>query len=348
MSGSTPARPTRPRVVVVTGASSGIGRACALLLARSGDTVVLAARGAVALEQVAERCRGYGGQVLAVPLDVTATGDVDALADTALRRFGRVDAWVHTAAVMAYGRFEDVPVEVFRRVVEVDLLGAATVARTALRVFRSQPAYPGGPVGTGRRAGHGTLVVGSSLLAHVTAPYMSGYITSKWGLRGLVRVLQQETRDAPGIRICLVAPGSVNTPIYHRAANYVGRPARPPRPVDQPDRVARAVLRCVDRPRRQVSVGVANPVIRFGFAALPGVYDTLVGPLMRVGGLSRRPVEPHDGTVFAPVAAASAARGAWGRVWPAGLAAGATATATAVLGVAAARARRGPGRHSRP
>src|SRR5699024_6412014 len=113
---------------------------------------------------------------------------------------GRIDVWVDTAAVMAYGRFEDLPPEVFEKVVTTDLFGPANVARTALRQFRAQ--------------GRGTLILTSSLLAHVTVPYIGAYVTAKWGLRGLTRTLRQETRDAPGIKVCTLAPGSVDTPIY--------------------------------------------------------------------------------------------------------------------------------------
>ncbi|XVU21448.1 SDR family NAD(P)-dependent oxidoreductase [Actinoplanes sp. CA-054009] len=267
------------RVVVLTGASSGIGRAAALAFARRGDRVVLAARGSPDLELTATATGG-----LAVPADISDAASVDALASAAVRAYGRIDVWVDTAAVMAYGKFEDLPPSVFDKVVTTDLLGAANVARAALRVFRAQ--------------GEGTLVLCSSLLAHVTVPYMSAYVTAKWGLRGLVRTLRQETRDAPGITVCTVAPGSVDTPIYRRAANYAGRAGSPPPPVASPAKVAGAILRQVDKPRPEVSVGLANRVIEFGFVAMPAVYDALVTTMMRTFGLSRRRIAPHDGNVF--------------------------------------------------
>ncbi|WDZ87875.1 SDR family NAD(P)-dependent oxidoreductase [Micromonospora cathayae] len=290
------------RVVVVTGATSGIGRAAALAFAARGDHLVLAARAPQTLAEVRAECAAAvaaAGAVTVetVPTDVTDPGAVDALARTALARFGRIDVWVHTAAVMAYGRFDELPAEVFDQVVRTDLLGAAAVARTALRRFRA--------------AGGGTLVFTGSVLGHVTAPYMSGYVTSKWGLRGLVRVLQQECRDTPGVHVCLVSPGSVDTPVYQQAANYLGRIGRPPPPVTTPERVARAIVASVDRPRRETPVGKANLVLRFGFTVLPGLYDVLVGPLVRAAGLSRRPVAPHAGVVFAPDPTGEALRGGW-------------------------------------
>ena len=284
------------RVVVLTGASSGIGKAAARAFARRGDRLVLAARGLADLESVAAAC---GGDPLVVPTDVTRCQQVDELAEAAVNRFGRIDVWVDTAAVMAYGRFEDLPANVFDKVVTADLLGPANVARTALRQFRAQ--------------GWGTLILCSSLLGHITAPYMSAYVTAKWGLRGLMRTLRQETRDARDIRVCALVPGSVDTPIYTSAANYAGYVGRPPPPVDTPERVADAIVRLADRPKAETSVGATNRLIEFGFVALPPVYDALVGPLMRRVALSRRRATPGTGNVFAPTARIDGGPARWGR-----------------------------------
>ncbi|AEV87213.1 short-chain dehydrogenase [Actinoplanes sp. SE50] len=277
-----------PPTVVITGASSGVGRASALAFARCGARLALAARSAEALETVAAECRALGARVVTVVADVTEPAMVREVAAAV----DRVDVWVHTAAVMAYGRFEDVPVEVFDQVVRVDLLGAANVARVALETFRRQ-----------RR---GVLIFGGSLLGTVVTPYTSSYVTSKWGLRALVRALRLETRDAADIHVCLVSPGAVDTPIYRRAANFAGRYGQPPPPVDSPEKVAAAILRCARRPRGTVNVGIANKIISLGFVVTPALYDVLVGPLMRRGGLSRERVGPHNGNVFTPVHHAAA------------------------------------------
>lgn len=311
--------------MVITGASSGIGRASALRFAARGDRLVLGARGDDGLSSVAAACRDAGAEVISRSTDVTRRETVRALATAAVDRFGRIDVWVDTAAVMAYGRFEDVPAEVFDGVVATNLIGAANVAREALSVFRAQ-----------RR---GTLILGSSLLSRIAVPYVGAYVASKWGHRGLARVLRLETRDMTGIRICLVSPGSVNTPIYRSAANYAGRVGRPPPPVDPAVKVAGAIVRIADRPRAERSVGLTNGFVRFGFTALPPVYDALVGPLMRLGGLSREKVDAHDGNVFGPRSAGYRARGGWGRHWlrTAGVAAGIGVAAAGVRLVRASR-----------
>jgi short-subunit dehydrogenase len=310
-------------VVVVTGASSGIGRATALELARAGADLVLSARSASSLESAAGECRALGAEVLTVVADVVEESDVERVLAAATARFGRVDGWVHTAAVVAYGRFEDVPAETFRRVVDTNVHGSVHAARAALRQFRAQ--------------GHGTLVLTGSLLGEIATPYMSGYVTSKWAVRGLARVLAVESRDLPDVHVCIVSPGGVDTPVYLQAANYAGFVGRPPPPVDSPEKVARAVVRSLrdHRPRR--AVGLANLVSRAGFTLLPPVFDLLVTPLMRAGGLSRERVEPHDGNVFEPRADGDAVHGRWGRHW---LRAVAAAGTTAALGTAAEVRRR--------
>jgi NAD(P)-dependent dehydrogenase (short-subunit alcohol dehydrogenase family) len=288
-------------VVVITGASSGIGRATAHKLALRGARLVLSARSAASLEAAADECRKSGADVLTVVADVAAEDDVVRLKDAAVQRFGRVDGWVHTAAVIAYGRFEDVPSAVFRQVVDTDVHGSVHASRAALEQFREQ--------------GHGTLVLTGSLLGEIATPYMSSYVTSKWAVRGLARVLAIEARETPDVHVCVVSPGGVDTPIYRQAANYAGRTGRPPPPVVSPELVAAAIVRSLvdHRPRR--SVGPANLVARAGFTLLPRVFDLLVVPLLRVGGLSRQQVEPHDGNVFAPTPEGNAVHGAWGRPW---------------------------------
>ncbi|WP_433797279.1 SDR family NAD(P)-dependent oxidoreductase [Actinoplanes sp. CA-252034] len=290
------------QVVVITGASSGVGRATALAFARTGARLVLASRSRPALDDVAASCRAAGADVRVTVADVLRPETVEEVAATAVTAFGGIDVWVNTAAVMAYGKFEDVPAGVFERVVEVDLLGGATVARVALARFRRQ--------------GRGVLIFGGSLLGTVVTPFTSSYVTSKWGLRALIRALRLETRDAPDIHVCLVSPGAVNTPIYRNAANYAGVIGKPPPPVDQPETVAAAIVRCAHRPRGTVSVGLANRIIALGFAVTPPLYDALVVPLMRVGGLSREPVEAHHGNVFEPAPpAAEGVHGEWRPSW---------------------------------
>ena len=290
---------TGSAVVVVTGASSGIGLSTARAFAARGDHLVLASRSGDRLAQVAAQCLAEGaGGALVVVTDVAEERSAQNLIDTAVATHGRVDVVVHSATVMAYGAIEELPPEIFRAVVDTAIQGTFFVARAALEVFRAQ------------RRGH--LVVVNSLLGSIAAPEMGAYVVAKWGQAGLIRVLQLETRNEPEILVSTVSPGGVNTPIYYQAANVTGRSARPPLPVDSPEKVARAILSCVDRRRARVSVGPANPLIVAGFRLLPKVYDALVTPLLHLASLTRRPAtEPTAGNVLRPRPGGEAEHGRW-------------------------------------
>ena len=282
------------QVVLVTGASSGIGAAVVQAYARRGAALVLLARSKGTLEQMRTEALELGAcAALVTPADVSDAAAVDAAFAAAVARFGRVDVVVHSAAVVAYGRLDEVPADVWNRVITVNVTGTANVARSTLAHFASRAGTADGPDG-------GSLVVVGSVLGQATVPFMGSYVTSKWAVRGLTRVLQQEARELPGVHVGIVNPGSIGTPIYDLAANYAGRVGRPPPPVYSPERVARTVLRVADRRDRAAGVSITNPVIRLGFTLVPRIYDAIVTPAMKVAGLRRQPIEPHTGNVFTP------------------------------------------------
>jgi NAD(P)-dependent dehydrogenase (short-subunit alcohol dehydrogenase family) len=294
----TPTDPARPQTVLITGASSGIGRATAVKLAGRGARLVLVSRGRESLEEAATEARAAGAETVVVrPADVLDEDAFRAAVDSAVEQFGRLDVVVHAAQVMAYGRIEDVPKEVYEQVVDVAVHGTATVARVVLPVFRRQ------------KAGH--LVVVNSLLGNIAAPLMGSYVTAKWGQLGLIRVLQQETRDEPGISVTAVQPGGVDTPIYFQGATWTGSTGRPPPPVYSPQRVARTVLSTLDRPRRVVQAGLFNPLITAGFRLVPGVFDLLVGPLFQRMAVANDEVAPTEGNVFESKPEGNATEGRW-------------------------------------
>ena len=149
-----------------------------------------------------------------------------------------------------------------------------------------------------REQQYGTLIVVNSLLGEIAVPQMGAYATSKWGQLGLVRTLQLETRDERHIHVCLVNPGSVNTPIYYQAANFTGRVPRPPMPIQQPDKMARHIVRMAEHPRRQVAAGPVNLITIAGFRFLPFVYERIVGPLFRLAALTDDWAAPAAGNTL--------------------------------------------------
>lgn len=277
------------RAVLIIGASSGIGRAAALQLAASGDRLVLAARADLALRRLRQECLDAGAvSVTTRALDVRDAQAVDRLVDAAAEELGRLDVVLQSAGVVAYGRFEEIPATVFDAVLATNVTGPGNVARAVLPLLRRQ------------RRGH--LILVGSVLGNIAVPFMTPYVISKYAVRSLGRQLALENRDLPGVRISVVSPGSVDTPIYQQAANYLGRAGRPPAPVDSAQRVAAAIVKVIERPRDRVSVGRANPLMRLGFTFLPAVFDLAVGPLFRLAGTKPGHQGPTVGNVLQPQA----------------------------------------------
>lgn len=291
-----------PLVVAIVGASSGIGLATARACAARGDHLLLGSRSERSLATAAESCRQLGAaSVHCQPLDVVEADSVRAFFQAVSGQADRLDVVVNTAATMAYGKLEELDPEIFQRVTRIAIEGTFAVARESLAIFRRQRA--------------GTLIVVNSVVGSIAAPQLGAYVTAKWGQAGLLRTLQLEVLAEPDIHVCTIAPGGVNTPIYQQAANITGRSPKPPLPVDQPEKVAEAILRCMEQPRNRISVGLANHFMQFGFQVFPWLYDRMVGPLLQLLSLSDQPTQPSTGNVLEPNPAGEAASGPWQRRW---------------------------------
>lgn len=286
-------------VVVITGASSGIGRATARTLAEHGASVVLAARGEQSLREVADECEAAGGRALVVPTDVTDEEAVRVLARRTVESFGRIDVWVNNAGVIVYGQFEQIPTETYRRVIETNLFGQIHGARAVLPYFREQ--------------GGGVLVNMSSLWGRMPSPYVNAYVTSKSGINAFSESLRDGLADTEDIHVCTVLPESVDTPIFHHAANYAGRAVRPVPPVADPDRVVRAILRCIRHPRREVTVGQVGHLEAVMQEVVPGSFGWLAPHVMKQAAFRSEPAEPGPGNVFEPMPEWNRVTGGWRR-----------------------------------
>jgi NAD(P)-dependent dehydrogenase (short-subunit alcohol dehydrogenase family) len=286
-----------PSVAVVTGASSGIGRATALELARRGTSVVAVARREEALKDVASACRRLGVPAFDAPADVTDEEAVRGVARAAVERFGRVDLWVNNAGVTLFARFEEAPSDLYRRVIETNLFGSVHGARAAIPVFREQ--------------GGGMLVNVASVFGAIGAPYLSAYVLSKWAIRALGECLRQELVDAPNIHVCTVLPASTDTPLFQQAANYTGWSIVPLRPIYSPERVARVVVRLPERPRREVTIGLAGRGSLLGRTLAPGLTERLTGRLVARFHFEDQPAERTDGNLHEPIAELALLDGGW-------------------------------------
>jgi short-subunit dehydrogenase len=279
-------RQLRGRTVVLTGASSGIGRATALAFADAGAHLVLAARNAAPLEDVAEQCRAVGAQALVVPTDVTQADQVRALAAAAVERFSAIDVWVNNVGVGAVGSFTETPIEAHRRVIEANLLGHFHGAHAVLRHFMARK--------------QGVLINMISLGAWAAAPYAAAYSASKFGLRGFSEALRGEMSGWPDIHVCDVYPAFMDTPGMAHAANYTGRRLKPAPPLYDPRLAAEAIVSLARAPRATVTVGAAATALRAGHAVSP-LLSSWIGARVVERYLRQADTAPKgDGNLYAP------------------------------------------------
>lgn len=234
------------RVVVITGASSGIGKATALRFARNRDTLVLAARRKSLLKELAEEVENLGAQAIAVETDVASESSVEKLAKVAVKKFGHIDVWINDAGVGAIGKFNEVPTKDHEQVLETNLNGTLYGSYYAIKEFRDQ--------------GYGTLINLSSVLGKVTQPYMSSYAASKHAVRALSASIRQELwlDDLDDIHVCTVFPQSVDTPFFENEANYSGYKVQPTPPIETPEHAAEVIFNLAEEPQDEVHVGKAG------------------------------------------------------------------------------------------
>lgn len=248
-------------VVVITGASSGIGRATAHAFAAHGSRLALAARRADALDEASAECRAAGAEAEPIPTDVSSAPSVNDLARLTYERFGRIDIWINAAAVTVIGPVNEVPLTDLHRILEVNALGTVLGSRAALRYLCDR--------------GSGVLVNVGSIVGPVPEPYTQVYGMSKAAVRSLSGSLRQELRlaGARDVHVCTVLPASINTPLFDHAANYTGREPVAMPPTYAPEDVAAAIVRLARSPRRERVVGATGRLLLALSGLAPGLTE---------------------------------------------------------------------------
>jgi short-subunit dehydrogenase len=260
-------KPVKDQVIVITGASSGIGLTTARMAARRGARVVMAARNEVDLRAAADEINANGGRAIAVPTDVADADAVDRLGEAALLEFGRIDTWVNNAGLSIYGKLDQVPLADKRKLFDINFWGVVHGCRTALRLMKDSG---------------GVLINIGSEVSDVAIPLQGIYSASKHAVKGYTDALRIELQhESVPVAVTLVKPSAINTPYPEHARNYLedGVPALPP-PRYKPEAVAEAILRCAERPMREVVIGGAGRMqIAMGRLA-PRLTDKVMGGMM--------------------------------------------------------------------
>jgi short-subunit dehydrogenase len=272
-------KPLNEQVIVITGASSGIGLVTARMAARQGARLVLAARSEDALNKLADELAAGGERPVVVVADVGTESEVQRIASEAIDRFGRVDTWVNNAGVSVYGRMEEVSTEDHRKIFETNFWGLVYGSLTAAKLLKS----------------HGGAIINiGSVLSDVVVPYQAMYSASKHAVKGFTDGLRMELEaDELPISVTLIKPTGINTPYIKHAKNYLRDEDALPPPVYAPETVARAILHAAAHPIRDVYIGSGGKLLASQGRYAPRLFDKF----MELAGLKMQtyPGRPSRG-----------------------------------------------------
>jgi NAD(P)-dependent dehydrogenase (short-subunit alcohol dehydrogenase family) len=269
-------KPINQQVVVLFGASSGIGRETALRFAKRGAKVVVSARSEEGLDSLVEHIKKDGGEAFSVPADVIDFNQVKNVVDMAVKRYGRIDTWVHAAAVSLYATFEQTTPEEFKRIIETNLTGQAYGAMAALPALRQE--------------GRGALIHISSIEARRALPYQSAYAASKHGIKGFLEALRVElAHENVPISVTEIMPSGINTPFFNKARTKLGVKPMPAPPIYQPELVADAILYAAENPVPELIVGGMGKFLVNAERLSPRMTDATVARMAFEGQKTSEP-----------------------------------------------------------
>jgi short-subunit dehydrogenase len=273
-------KPLEEQVIVITGASSGIGLTTAEMAADHGARVVLASRNEEALASACERIRRNGGVATYVVADVADEVAVERIAEHAVAEFGGFDTWVNNAGVSIYGKLDDTPLDDKRRLFDVNFWGVVNGCRVAVPHLRERG---------------GAIVNIGSIVSDVALPLQGIYSASKHAVQGYTDALRVELlHDGAPVAVSLVKPAAIDTPYPEHARAYMAEEPTLPPPVYAPEVVARAILACAERPIREITVGGAGRVMTFLKGVAPGLMDRYLEKTMFRQQKKDAPARVHD------------------------------------------------------
>jgi len=288
-------RPIGEQVVVIVGASSGIGRVTARLAAERGARVVLAARNERDLAAAVDEIRSRGGRAVYQVADVAEESHVERVADAARREFGQIDTWVNAAGVGVYGKVMELSTEDMRRQFDVIYWGTAYGSRAAVRHLRERG---------------GALISVASALADRAVPLQGNYCAAKHAVKAFTDTLRMELHaDGIKISVTLIKPASIDTPLFQKSKSYLGVEPQPIPPVYAPEVVAEAILSAAVRPVRELITGGAAVQLPIAEALAPGLTDRYMERTMFDTQMTDTPVGDRADNLYAPVAHDGGERG---------------------------------------
>ena len=279
-------KPLDQQVIVITGASSGIGLATTESAAKEGAKLVLAARSEQTLNEIVQRINAEGGEAISVVADVGDRQQVERIADAAVRRFGRIDTWVNDAGLSIYGRLEEVSEQDSRRLFDVNFWGVVNGSLAALPYLK--------------REGGALINVGSEV-SDAVVPLQGMYSASKHAVKGFtdaLRVEIEEIDEAP-VSITLIQPTAVDTPFPEHARNYMDQEPKLPTPMIDPQKVADAILKAATKPERDVKVGSMSKLNTTVAKVAPGLGDKMSAKQADRQQKDEPPRHP-EGTLYRP------------------------------------------------
>jgi short-subunit dehydrogenase len=279
-------KPISEQVIVITGASSGIGLATARAAAAQGARLVLAARGEDALREIEQHLRNEGAEVVTVAADVGDRAEVERIATAALERFGGFDTWVNNAGHSIYGKLEEVSLEDSERIFQTNFWGVVHGSLVALRTLK--------PRG-------GALINIGSVTSDYPVPLQGMYSASKHAVKGFTDALRMELQDeqAP-VSVTLIKPTSIDTPFPQHARNYMKEEPKLPPPVYAPEEVAMAILYAATHPKREIYIGGSAKGMTVMRRAVPAAMDRVGGSMMVKQQRRHEPPRNPEGTLYRP------------------------------------------------